>query len=1081
MSYCLRSSALLALLAIATHACLQAQSSASGAIAGRIHLRSGQAVAQARVIAISQETDRRTETRSDAQGFYLLALLEPGFYAIVVEAQGLQMCEQVTATTELGRVTDVSLTMQPLGVATSVEVRDEAPLIEHDEAARERFDQTQLTELPSLTRRWSSLALLTPTTTPDGDYGLLSFRGLSGSLNTSLVDGADNNQAFFSEERGRTRASYVMGQTAVREFLVNTSNFSAEYGRAAGGAINAVTRSGGKRLHGEAFYYRRDSAWGAGDANAQLSYYSSSSGAYQSLPSTPVDRRQIFGGNLGGPILKQKLYFFFNYDQQQRDFPAVSAASSRSLFDAPCVLTKMAQLNLTLIGLKFRANCQSDEFSVVRKVMPVGSTDDAVYAYWMEGVAYLNSFTGKMPRRADHLILFPKIDWNLSPREHVTVSYNRLRWRSPAGMDTAPVVNRGVYSGADSSVRVDSINAQLSSALSARAVHQLRLQWSRDLEYDLYRGGGENEPHTGPWGNAPEIDVGGYAGLRLGMPTLLPRKSLPDERRLELANSLAIERGPRTYKFGGGLNRVSDFSNSMPYGGGRFNYASRNDFIADYLMWRHDDTAGWRLTKPHYTSYTQAFGGAQWSVLTWDVDAWAQMNWRLAQCLTLNLGARYEREILPAALLPNVDIPATARQASGGDNFAPRLGFAWAPKGRSRGVLRGGVGLYYSRISNATALSVLSHSGEYASQRTYVWRPTLGQRFPLVGGDPYGNLPVSTEQFAANLRAPRVWQGDLVAEGELGSFALLTASYLLSLGDRLQRNVDINLVDPATTGAVQSYGFVDGPYAGKILTIPLFTQRLNNHYARMTEARSDGSSSYHALAVQLRRRGGRRGGFTLSYAWAHSIDNAPSSSLFAGDNSLWSPYGGAWWMLDGVKHTMSDAERASSNFDVRQKLTAHVLWSPRLNSLASRWLRAALDRWTITPTATLASGRPFTEYIDGDAPNTPDSCESCMGVNGSGGEERLPFLSRNAWRKGATYNVDLRISREARFGDRRRLTLFAEAFNLLNHSNTSNVDSEFGYIAGSTIYYNADFGARKSSTSAIYRSRQIQLGARLSF
>src|SRR5207237_6407670 len=118
-------------------------------------------------------------------------------------------------------------------------------------------NDTSINNLPINGQRWSNFALLAPGATPDGNFGLISFRGISGLLNNNTIDGGDNNQAFFSEERGRTRLNYTTSPSSIREFQVNTSNYSAEYRRAAAGVVNAVTKSGTHEFHGEAFYYRR--------------------------------------------------------------------------------------------------------------------------------------------------------------------------------------------------------------------------------------------------------------------------------------------------------------------------------------------------------------------------------------------------------------------------------------------------------------------------------------------------------------------------------------------------------------------------------------------------------------------------------------------------------------------------------------------------------------------------------------------------------------------------------------------------------------------------------------------------------
>src|SRR5437899_8632572 len=167
------------------------------------------------------------------------------------------------------------------------------------------MNQTSINELPSNGARWSNFALLTPGTVPDANFGLISFRGISGLLNNNTIDGGDNNQAFFSEERGRTRINYVVSQRAIREFQVNTSNYSAEYGRAAGGVTNAVTKSGTNQFHGAAFFYDRNNSWGTRN---QLAFNSVlvAPGQFDNVGIKPTDERYQFGGNVGGAIVKEK-------------------------------------------------------------------------------------------------------------------------------------------------------------------------------------------------------------------------------------------------------------------------------------------------------------------------------------------------------------------------------------------------------------------------------------------------------------------------------------------------------------------------------------------------------------------------------------------------------------------------------------------------------------------------------------------------------------------------------------------------------------------------------------------------------
>ena len=215
-----------------------------------------------------------------------------------------------------------------------MQVIGQSPIINTEQSDfSTNINQTTIANLPTNTRRWSTFALMTPGAAPDGNFGLVSFRGISGLLNNNTVDGGDNTQAFFAEERGRTRLAYSVSADAVREFQVTTSNYSAEYGRAAGGVVNAVTKSGTNELHGSGFYFLRDNKWGA--SNPFQTQTVLVNGVSTTVPLKPKDRRQQFGGTVGGPIEKDKLFFFFSYDQQARNFPGVAAPSNPAAFFAP--------------------------------------------------------------------------------------------------------------------------------------------------------------------------------------------------------------------------------------------------------------------------------------------------------------------------------------------------------------------------------------------------------------------------------------------------------------------------------------------------------------------------------------------------------------------------------------------------------------------------------------------------------------------------------------------------------------------------------------------------------------------------
>ncbi len=178
-----------------------------------------------------------------------------------------------------------------------------------------------MTDLPVNTRRWSNFAILTPGAVPDGTFGDLAFRGMGYLFDNNTVDGAANTQGFFAEEVGRTRMAYSTSLESVQEYQVTTSNYSAEYADAVGGVINAVTKSGTNTLHGDAYYFLRDSTIGGTYVPFATGAVLQPNGTYMTEPIKPLDIRNQFGADAGGPILKNKFFWYFNFDEQRRDFP----------------------------------------------------------------------------------------------------------------------------------------------------------------------------------------------------------------------------------------------------------------------------------------------------------------------------------------------------------------------------------------------------------------------------------------------------------------------------------------------------------------------------------------------------------------------------------------------------------------------------------------------------------------------------------------------------------------------------------------------------------------------------------------
>src|SRR5262249_10274720 len=203
---------------------------------GTVYDSTGAVVANAKVTVHNSGTNADKTITSDASGFYRVTGLQPGSYTVSISSTGLAPFKAQQVVVSVGSVTDLSPHLGVSGTSETVEVTAEVPTINTTSPEfAPTLNQTAISNLPINGGRWSSFAMLTPGVVSNSSgFGLLSFRGISTLLNNNTVDGADNNQAFFSEERGRTRAGYSTPKAAIEEFQVNTSNYSAEYGRSAG-------------------------------------------------------------------------------------------------------------------------------------------------------------------------------------------------------------------------------------------------------------------------------------------------------------------------------------------------------------------------------------------------------------------------------------------------------------------------------------------------------------------------------------------------------------------------------------------------------------------------------------------------------------------------------------------------------------------------------------------------------------------------------------------------------------------------------------------------------------------------------
>jgi hypothetical protein len=774
---------------------LRAQSTTQGVVGGVVVGPGNTALGDAEVDLTSADTGHIFQSRTDSQGNFQFPGLPPGSYEAWITQSGFARMHIAGVTVEVGRFTPLSAHLTIAHAEETILVREPGAVIDlSSPALSTNIDETSIDDLPSNSRRWSYFALLTPAVAPDQQgYGLLSFRGISVLLNNNTLDGADNNQAFFSEERGRTRTAYFTSQASVREFQVNTSNYSAEYGRAAGGVVNTVTRSGTNQFHGRAFLFDRDNAWGARNPYTQLAQLQSD-GTVAAVPVAPTDDRQQWGIAAGGPVRTNSIFWFFTYDQFHRNFPAISRPGNITTF--------------------FNRQLTSSDLATLQERLGVPLPSYALEEYH-QFVSGLMDETGLVPRSASQLILFPKLDWQLNDRNHLSLQYNYLRWNSPHGALTQTAASYGISSFGDDHVTDDVLIGRWNTFLTANLMHELRVQYGRDFESEFSAppSAFEQPFSQNAFGRSPQITlIGSGSGLRIGKPPTLDRAALPDEHRTQVASTFSYVHGNHTIKLGYDFNHVLDGINSIYNGNGSYDYSSLLDFASDALAPSHCDAGGNGVgTSPCYDYYTQQLGPQVFSFDTNDYAVFLSDEWKAQHRLTLSYGLRYEYEQLPPQnkLLPNAALPQTSFIPSDRNNYGPRVGAAYDLTGHGNTVLRGGYGIYFGRIINSTIFAAYTETGSPASQLGYYFRPgdAGAPSFPYIfGGRAVVPETPTADYFDRNFQNPRIVQTEISLAQRISRNTEVTISYLRSTGQDLPNFMDTNIgYDPRTSDEVRLY------------------------------------------------------------------------------------------------------------------------------------------------------------------------------------------------------------------------------------------------------------------------------------
>ncbi len=945
-----------------------AQTGNEATIEGTVTDPSGAVVPGVHVKARHMDTSAVATTATNDLGLFRFLVLPAGTYAISAEHPGFATLVQNGVTVTVGARINLALSLRLATQAESVAVTGETPLVETTRThVSSTVDERSIDSLPVLGRDYIDFVLLSPGVIR-GPGDTLVFGGQR-SLSLLLVDGANNNNPIGGEPF--RSIPYQLSLEAVQEFQVNTNGYSAELGRAANGLVSTITKSGGNDFHGALFWYFRDRGLNATDV------ISKSLGE----PKEPLHVHQ-FGAAVGGPILRDRLFFFAGYDGQRRQHQ-----------------------NLTFLNLP-------SGFALSPNPTVASFQERALDYLTPRAVSYLQSF--------DEDPVFLKIDWHINSVHRLSGRWNSVRFRSANTLESGPQ-NSPEHTG-DNPTTNDALAVSMTSTLSSSMVNVARFSYLRN----------DNRSETNsvnPQANIFEI---GQLVLTIGRGVGAPARN--SFHQFGWSNTVSLSRGRNAIKFGGDvLLSGNTVFNSVSFSG-NYRFNSLESFGRSL--------AGAPVSQIG-ESYIQAFSGQGTAGVTvhphsTEFAGFLQDEWRARPNLTLSLGLRYDFQLLaqppvqnPALLAAGLDTSFVPQDRN---NLQPRLGFAWSPLPSQRLVVRGGYGIFYSWLRGSLAGRVHHQNGISMQTRTFVPGTPSGALIPAYPNtlcgvpDPSGVPPSCAAPidgvdaimlFSPGYVQPSDQHANLGIEYELHPDWAISASYLLVRGSHLQRWRDINLLDPvpasigiAGTNTVLTYQRFPGVQGFATRPIPGFN--------RVIALEGSGNSTYHGLVTQLKKRFSQNFEFQASYTLGKVLDDRPDPLNFnPGDRTEAS-------LLSNPSNPRAD--RSPGALDARHRFVASSVWELNYAKRFQGPVKAILDGWTLSGILSVQSGFPYSGVVNFDLNN-----------DGNPFSDRTPGQPRNTFRLPTTVSLDPRITRNVSIREGVHLQFIWEAFNVLNQSNITGV------------------------------------------
>ena len=986
----------------------------TGTITGCVRDSSGGVVPGAAVTVSSNETGLEFNSTTNSDGLYNFPVMMVGRYTLRTRHDRFQITEVRNVVVQVGQTTAINVELAIGPMAQRVLVEATSPIFRLTESSVSTVVSREfIEEFPLSGRRYTDFVLLAPNVLADGDTGQLSIAGQQGSsdsgyhngngANSFTVDGASATSSFFGAARGGTNVPYIFGEQSIQEFQVAITPYSAAYGGAGSGFINTVTKSGGDSFHGDAFYYLRHSATGANDAVDKAN----------GVPK-PLNVLQQFGADLGGPLVKRKLWFYFDYEQQRQKDPVstVNPNVDESFFLNVAPNTPLPPPNAP--------------FPVPKGFSSAPTPGDPDYPMYLQQVSNalnaIESSLGQLERRRDDLVLFSKLDWQPTTGDHFNFVYNYSRFDSPAGLFAFnPVAGFGLSALPSDYVRDHHASVNWTHAFDPNLFNDLRVSFLRD------------DQTTKPSGlidhNFPSVFLLSIAsGFLLGNAPDTP--ALTREFEWEFGERLDWTRGRHNLQAGCDITRthVTDFSPGLSPG--FYGFFTLADFATGA-----------------YAFYLQSVGQPVFPLTVPYYGFFVQDKFRAGRHLTLDIGLREEFQVFPQPE-PSPAFPLAGQYPNQYRRLAPRFGFAY--EAASRTVVRGGFGLFREQLNGVNYENSVITNGapdrrtnilslldltRPADQQSPVFPHTLSS----VSPPPAVNISLVHPDF----RTPYVLAASLEIQRDLGANTALSVGTMWTHGVHLISSsaYDLNLKPPPGTTAyiVCPPGTTTVPCSGRMIVLPNLDAVLlegqegaiDPNLGQINALISPGLNHYNSPYAQLQRRVSSGLGALVSYTFSKNIESngVDFNNQFDFSNT-----------------------RGPSLLDQRHRLSVAAIYeSGQRRGFNPTW-RTLLSNWTLSTVTQFNSGRPYAGVLNTSCASSTLSFDNCDGLNvvlndsatlqstgntalGIGGNGPSPAVGLHSFYGPRIVEVDLGVARTVRLHERQALTFKAQAFNLVNRAN----------------------------------------------